>query len=163
MLSVLAINAPVHAPVPGNGIPTKIIRPKYAYFLIVSFFSSAFLSHQETIFLKGVLFKNLKIIFIKNNTNGIGSIFPKNAMKNVGKKSIPRRYPVIIPPLNSITGNNETRNTIVSFDNISPRFSMKKLVIDSTIYSPPFHNKKGIEYPMPYKNVSYLQKLAMKM
>ena len=46
-----AINDPVHAPVPGSGIPTNNTNPKYPNFSICPFLFSTFLSSQSAIFL----------------------------------------------------------------------------------------------------------------
>ena len=58
-----AINAPVHAPVPGNGMATNIGKPSIWYLLILSDFACARVSSQVTIFVVYLkLSKNLSIL-----------------------------------------------------------------------------------------------------
>ena len=72
-----AISDPVHAPVPGSGIPTNSISPQNSYFFTWSLFlialSSNFITSPRKSF---VFFKTLKICLINNRINGIGIIFP---------------------------------------------------------------------------------------
>ena len=72
-----AISAPVHAPVPGSGIPTNSKSPQNSYFSIWSLFFIALASIRST---KGfkcfVPFIQLKIGVISNRINGIGIRFP---------------------------------------------------------------------------------------
>ena len=77
MSNTEATKLPVHAPVPGRGIPTNSVNPQKPYFSILGLFFSAFFIKalaQPFILCFAIQCKNF---FIKNKINGIGKILPK--------------------------------------------------------------------------------------
>ncbi|MPN42900.1 hypothetical protein SDC9_190458 [bioreactor metagenome] len=72
-----AISAPVHAPVPGNGIATNISKPQSRQRFTLSLcrierISSFSMSFEKPFLLR----KNWKILRINNNINGTGIMLP---------------------------------------------------------------------------------------
>ena len=66
MSNSAAINAPVHAPVPGRGIATNKYNPKFLYLNIFSLFSIALFSILYINFTNLVFLKSQKIFLIKS-------------------------------------------------------------------------------------------------
>ena len=107
-----ATKEPVHAPVPGSGIPTNKTSPQNSYRFIWSLFPIALLSSFS---ISGqnnfVFFNHLKICLMKSRINGIGIKFPIiqitiacviGIFKSVAKSS---------PPRSSRIGTIETKKT----------------------------------------------------
>ena len=102
-----ATRAPVQAPVPGSGIPTKSTSPQNSYLLIRSLLLIAFFSSFSTSGRKRrVLRSHAKIGRIRSRINGIGIRFPTRQIgiaRQVGifKNAGPAAR---IPPLSSRIG-----------------------------------------------------------
>lgn len=124
MSSSDAISAPVHAPVPGSGIPTKSTSPKNSYFSILSLLLIAFSSSFST---KGrnnfVFLSHLNIGLINHKMNGIGIKFPIRQMGIALQVGMSRKAgpAASSPPLSSNIGTMEMINIITSFAAFPPK------------------------------------------
>ena len=129
-----AIKAPVHAPVPGSGIPTNNNNPRNSNFLIVSLFPIALFSSFSTRPRKSfVFFINLKICTINNKINGIGIIFPMIQIGIAFAASILSRDAASSPPLSSKIGNIEMIKITASAEMYGDRFSVNHCTKTSII------------------------------
>ena len=139
-----ATKEPVHAPVPGSGIPTNKTSPQNSYRFIWSLFPIALLSSFS---ISGqnsfVFFNHLKICLIKSRINGIGIKFPIiqitiacviGIFKSVAKSS---------PPRSSRIGTIETRKTATSGDKKDGIFAANQCTIDSILS---FYSKREQMY-----------------
>ena len=112
-----AASVPVHAPVPGRGMPTKNNRPIYALLEFWSFLPafSPFFKHQLQNLFSGFHFflaphsRNLRE---NRKMNGTGIILPMMAMMSVSHSGRPRPTPIGTAPRSSISGTIDTKNTI---------------------------------------------------
>ena len=78
-----AAKAPVQAPVPGRGMATKSISPRYLYFVTFCPFRCAFFSSLSTRrFSRGICRRiHWKILRIYTRIKGTGRIFPMMAAR----------------------------------------------------------------------------------
>lgn len=124
---ILAAKVPVHAPVPGTGIPMKSNRATYrlrpAFFCnFLPPFSPFFRHHEQNfpiIFLSLPQVKNFRA---NKKINGTGIMFPRIATKSDGISGKPIATAIGTAPRNSISGTIETRKTNKNFKNILYRF-----------------------------------------
>ena len=85
IFATLATRAPVHAPVPGRGIATRINSPHISYLPSELHFLSARSSRRSTTGpRRGIFFIQSKIFRMNKSMNGIGNILPI--------KPIPKAY-----------------------------------------------------------------------
>ncbi len=112
---------PVHAPLPGSGIATKSIIPKYPYFSIVFFFFKTFFLNLS-ISSPNFLMRESKFstASIKNNTKGITNIFAAMHTKNAGNGAMSNKEAAINPPLNSKIGIKDIKNIKAYLPKILP-------------------------------------------
>ena len=120
MLSKAAIRLPLHTPVPGRGIATKIKSPHAPYFCILGPFLFKDLSAIfSTIFLNGfVFFRYWKTGLTVNRIIGAGSMLPANPniAECIGER--PRDIPSGIAPLSSMTGRAAAKRIVSSIDSV---------------------------------------------
>ena len=111
-----AIRDPVHAPVPGRGIPTNNTSPQNSYFSIWSFCRIALDSSLSTSGLNVfVPFIQLNTGVIRSKINGTGMIFPIMQSGIAVDTFTPRIGPATSSaPRSSRIGIIEIRNTITS-------------------------------------------------
>lgn len=132
-----AASEPVHAPVIGSGIPTKIATPQNPYFSILSLFFSAFCKSQFA-----NLFKNLTrerenhriTRLISNKIKGTGKRLPRKQIIKFCHHGSPNAAPSGIAPRSSMIGIIEQKNTHHSL----PTVSRKNCSIASIIIVPSF-------------------------
>ena len=111
-----AIREPVHAPVPGSGIPTNSNRKINSPFSTPLDFFAALSSNLYTKFFKILcFFINSKIFLINNRINGIGRIFPRIQIIFAYINGTFSKDAIISPPRNSIRGSIDTRKIKTSF------------------------------------------------
>jgi len=115
MSIIAATRAPVHAPVPGSGIATRIISPQNSYLRTTSLFLSAFRSIICTILLSLSDFFRIQenISLVKTTRKGTGSRLPSTAINvacQIGSPAIPAPYG--IAPRSSITGTIAITNVL---------------------------------------------------
>ena len=105
-----AARAPVQAPVPGRGMATNSISPRYLYFVTFCPFRWAFFSSLSTSrFSRGSLRRiHWKIRRIYTNMKGTGRIFPMMAARYAAHTGRPRATPKGMPPRSSTTGTIDT-------------------------------------------------------
>ena len=117
-----ATSAPVHAPVPGSGMPTNKTSPQNSYFSIWSRFFIALFSIFSTSGRNNfVFFIAVNIFLIKNKINGIGRIFPTALIRIPFHIVTSSNDDARIPPLSSRIGNSEIINTIASLEICAPK------------------------------------------
>lgn len=111
-----AIREPVHAPVPGSGIPTNSNRKINSPFSTPLDFFAALSSNLYTnFFIMLCFFINSKIFLINNKMNGIGIIFPMIQIMFACTNGTFSKDAMISPPRNSINGSMDTRKIKTSF------------------------------------------------
>lgn len=112
ILRSAAARAPVHAPVPGSGIPTKSIRPNEAYFITFTVFFFPFSSTHSAILEKAfVVFIQARIWRMKRRINGTGTMFPITLTVKLASHGSPNAAPIGIAPRNSMRGTMEQKKT----------------------------------------------------
>lgn len=112
-----AISAPVHAPVPGSGIPTNNTSPQNSYFSILSLFPIALRSSHSIIGRNNlVFFIHLKICLMNSRINGIGRIFPIMQRGSAVRYGTCSRDAASSPPLSSRIGSSEMIKTTAVSD-----------------------------------------------
>ena len=131
-----AMSEPVHAPVPGSGIPTNNTSPQNSYFSIWSFFFIAFASSLSTSGFKCfVPFIQLKIGVIRSRINGTGIIFPRIHNGIAFATGTPRSGPATrSAPRSSRIGIIEIINTIASFPTLPLSASIIPCTNDCVIH-----------------------------
>ncbi len=126
-----AISAPVHAPVPGSGIPTKIRSPQNSYFSMLALLLMAFVSSFSTMGLNFfVPFIQSKILVINSNIKGIGNRLPIMQIGTAchfctSKKGGPAASS---PPLSSKIGTIEIIKTISFLLTFPPKFMINQFI-----------------------------------
>ena len=130
-----AISEPVHAPVPGSGIPTNSKSPRNSYLLIWSLLPiarfSIFIISPPKIY---VFLSHLKICLINNRINGIGIIFPKIQMGIAFTIDILRSDAARSPPLSSRIGIMEIIKITISLEICCPRVFVNQFTKTSNIF-----------------------------
>ena len=108
-----ATSEPVHAPVPGSGIATRMHRPSSSYFFSRSSFAAAFFSSRDTSRSRNALFflSHSNARRVKRIRNGTGKRFPIIAVINTIQKGRPAATPTGIAPRSSNTGTIASPNT----------------------------------------------------
>jgi len=109
-----AAKAPVHAPVPGRGIPTNMISPIFLYFSIWDILLLPFSSSLSTSLTSFVLRIQSKIFLIKRRIKGIGRMVPAAQIRKAGMRSSPNTLAAKIPPRSSTRGIILIINTVNS-------------------------------------------------
>lgn len=128
-----ATKAPVQAPVPGNGIATKINKPKDLYFFTELLLFSALSSNFFINFTNLVFLSHSKICRINNKINGTGIMLPITQSMYVIGHLKPKAAPAIIPPRSSRTGKIEIMN-IISSEGTRSLSDCVKLIIKSSSF-----------------------------
>ena len=113
------IREPVHAPVPGRGIATRMNSPSISYFSITSILFSARFSSFSAIPARNLLFFFIQSNILRTNRmiNGTGSIFPMTLTASTPKYGRPFATPYGIAPLSSSTGSAAIPSTHKYFTN----------------------------------------------
>lgn len=123
MSSIAAIRAPVHAPVPGSGIATNIIKPQNWYLRTCSFLLSALSSKCLTMraSLSLLLCIHLKILRINSIMKGIGTRLPITDTIKASGIGSPAITPAGIAARSSSTGTMAIKNVMTIFPIVVPQ------------------------------------------
>ena len=119
---IVAIKDPVHAPVPGRGIPTNSKSPQNSPYFIPTLFFWPLLSIHSAMPCRGVFFIHPSTFLRRMRMNGTGSTFPMMQIGTATQSLTPRSAATIRPPLHSRIGNRDTIKTTSSAGMNCPRF-----------------------------------------
>lgn len=115
MLNKAAIADPVHTPVVGNGMATKMNKPSIRYFFIFLLFFMTLLVMASANLLPIRVFLNQAIRGLNNNNiNGTGTILPRMPKAAAWYMFIPIETPNGIATFNSANGSIAIKKTVNS-------------------------------------------------